>query len=125
MQTWMGREVRVNGTEDVPQEVKSPAQAFSQALLMEWHFLTVPQETQKRAPPQIHEHQHTGKGGFFETFADMDGFRRPQSSIITGKEPNSACPTQIDLVFHSVYGHNPHSYVMSNRSRLVAQELST
>lgn len=32
---------------------------------------------------------------------------------------------QIDLVFHSVYGHNPHSYVMSNRSRLVAQELST
>lgn len=75
--------------------------------------------------PQIHECQDTGKGVCFEAFVDTNVFRRPQSSLLTAKESSSACPTQIDLVFHPVHGHNPGSHTLSDGVRLVPQQLST
>lgn len=77
----------------------------------------------KRAP-QIHECQGTGKGGCFEAFVDVNVFRRPQSSLLTAEEPNSARPTQTDLVFHPVHGHNLESPTLSSGARLVPQQLS-
>lgn len=123
MQTWMGREVRVNGTGgDVTQAVPEPCPSILPCFPAEG--ISSPHLREYKRDPQIHECQGTGKGMCFETFVDMNVFRRPQSSLLTAKEHSSACPTQMDLVFHPVHGHNPESHTLSNGVRLVPQQLS-
>ena len=120
----MGREVRVNRTGgDVPQAVPEPCPSLLPGSPAEG--ISSPHPREHKRDPQIHECQGTGKGGCFEAFVDMNVFRRPQSSLLTAKEPNSACPTQIDLVLHPVHGHNPESHTLSNGVRLLPQQLST
>jgi len=107
----------------VPQAVPEPCPGLLPGSSAEGISLSGPREHKR--DPQIHGCQGAGKGGCFEAFVEISVFRRSQSSLLISKELKGALPTQIDLVFHPVHGHNPESHTLSNGVRLVPQQLST